>query len=123
MFSLYRGTRCEYFFYTKKFQQKTYITIQTLSANLRDWFDNCGVCEAEAICLSANLLIDGESEEDGPYAANGVSTDVLVYHVTWAVVANALIQSILANTVLQKAHHSVPQASQKRNRDKLKFLI
>lgn len=76
----------------RNFTRKKAIALLAFVADLKDTFDNCSVCEVEALWVPACMLSDGAKEMYETYTASGLSTDADVDHGTWKVVVNALIQ-------------------------------
>lgn len=75
-------------------------------------FHNSGVCECEIVRVITYLLSDGAKKVYKAYTANDMSAGAHVYHRTWAVVFNILIQSFLAKNVLHEAYDLVTRGSQ-----------
>lgn len=51
------------------------IVVLALLADLKDTFDNFGVCDGEAVGALAYFLSNGAKKEYDAYTANGLSTD------------------------------------------------
>lgn len=78
--------------YSMEHHGKKAIALLAYPANHNDTFINCGVCEGEAVCVTAYLLSVGAKDVYKTNTANEKKTDARVYHGTWPVVINALIK-------------------------------
>lgn len=92
-----------------------------LHADLRDKFDNCNICEGEADCVLAYLVLDSDKEVNKAYTASGMSNNIHVSLGTRLPDDNVLIQSFFTKNVLQVTHDVVTRASQRTNDKKLDF--
>lgn len=90
-----------------------------LLAELKNKFNDCGVCEGEAVCVQVYLLRDGAKEMFEVYTAEEISSNAHIYHVPWPVAVNTLIQQFLTKDMRWEAHYLVIRISQWPDEDEL----
>lgn len=96
----------------KESNEKNAMPLLAILANLKDIFDNCGVCEEKPARVRVNLLSDAAEKVNKTHTAEGLNMDRHVFRLSWPVVTNSLIQGFLTKMVLQEASDLVSWASQ-----------
>lgn len=76
----------------RNFTGEKAIALLIYSANLKDMFDNPGVCEGEAVLVLAFLLRDSAKDVSEVFTANEMRNDDYVYHGSRPVVINAIVK-------------------------------
>lgn len=84
----------------RNFTGVKWIALLEFFPNLKDTFDNSGLCAGEVDLVLAYSLGESDTDLYKAYPANGMSIDGHVYHGTWLAVINALIQRFLAKYLL-----------------------
>lgn len=82
-------------------------------ANLRDTFEDLGVCKCKLIRILPYLLSDGTVKAYEAYTADVMSTDANDYDGSWSVIIKAFIQRFLTHNVVQKAYDLVTNQNSK----------
>lgn len=76
------------------------IALLTFLDNIKDMADNCDVCKGKALQDQGYLQNDGPDKLYEAYTANKMSAKAHVYHRTWQLVINTLIQRFSIEKVL-----------------------
>lgn len=67
------------------------------------------------------MLSDGAGEVYEAYTTTEISSDALLYHRSWPMALNTLIQQFLTGKVVQKAHELPTRASHQPHKSKREF--